>query len=78
VLAPHFKEGEVVSSATLVAKGLLRRRSGKLPSVKILGGLSRDAALPAKLIFQNVTVSMSARGAIEKASGTIEIPKPVN
>lgn len=33
----HFKEGDVVSPATLKEAGLVRRVNGRLPEVKILG-----------------------------------------
>lgn len=66
-LAKHFKAGETVSPATLVAKGVVRRVAGKLPPVKILGG----GSLSVKLVFQGVKTSASAKSAIEAAGGTM-------
>ena len=34
----HFKEGEEVNAKTLLAKGLIKTISGRLPKVKILNG----------------------------------------
>ena len=66
-LAKHFKAGEVVSPATVVARGLARRVAGKLPKVKILGG----GELTTKLTFEGVSASASARAAIDKSGGTV-------
>jgi ribosomal protein L15 len=49
----------------LVKHGIVRRVSGKLPPVKILGG----GALAMKLVFERVATSASARAAID-ASGS--------
>ena len=62
-----FVEGETVSPRTLVAKGVVRRGSGKLPTVKILG----VGALATKLIFEKVSFSASARALVEKSGSTI-------
>lgn len=34
----HFKEGEEINAKTLLEKGLIKTRSGRLPRVKILNG----------------------------------------
>ncbi|KKQ77703.1 MAG: hypothetical protein A3A96_03745 [Candidatus Zambryskibacteria bacterium RIFCSPLOWO2_01_FULL_39_39] len=34
----HFKEGEEINAKTLLAKGLIKTRNGKLPKIKILNG----------------------------------------
>ena len=34
----HFKEGEEINAKTLLEKGLIKTRSGKLPEIKILNG----------------------------------------
>ncbi len=69
-LAKRFKENEIVSPAVLVRAGMVRRVSGKIPPVKVLG----SGTLPHKLSFEKVLVSASARAAIEKAGGTITNP----
>lgn len=52
-----FKEGETVSPATLLAKGLVRRVKGRAPKVKILG----TGELTKKLVTKNVELSAGAR-----------------
>lgn len=59
-LEKHFAAGEVVSPATLLEKGLIRRRGGKMPKVKILG----TGALTKKITFEGVTLSKSAENRV--------------
>lgn len=62
-----FAKGETVSPQTLFEKKLIRRVSGKVPQVKILGtGLIETA-----LSFSGVLVSTTAKEKIEKAGGSI-------
>ena len=63
-----FKAGEIVSPQTLFEKGIIRKKGGKLPEVKILGA----GEISKKLIFQDVLLSKSARVKIQKAGGTIK------
>lgn len=62
-----FKDGEIVNPTSLVNKKLIRRKSGWLPEVKILGA----GEISKKLEFKGVLFSQSARVKIEKAGGTI-------
>jgi large subunit ribosomal protein L15 len=57
-----FKTGEVVSPTALLKKGLIRKKHGKLPAVKILG--SGEASQ--KLIFQGCLFSHSAQRKVFK------------
>lgn len=67
-IAKRFKDGEIISSQTLLEKGLIKREGGKLPEVKILG----EGELKLKnLKFQNLKLSKSAREKIEKANGLV-------
>lgn len=34
----HFKKGEEINATTLLAKGLIKIRNGRLPKIKILNG----------------------------------------
>lgn len=52
----HFAAGDTVSPTTLLEKGLIRRRGGKMPKIKILG----SGALTKKVTFEGVTLSKSA------------------
>jgi large subunit ribosomal protein L15 len=63
-----FKEGEKVTPETLVEKGLIRKRGGKIPEVKILG----RGEITKKLTFENCKLSKSAKEKIEKANGEIK------
>jgi large subunit ribosomal protein L15 len=62
-----FKNGDVVTASTLSSRKLIKSNGGNLPKVKILGG----GVLDKKLTFKEVTVSASAKAAIEKAGGTV-------
>ncbi|HET8581428.1 MAG TPA: uL15m family ribosomal protein [Candidatus Paceibacterota bacterium] len=62
-----FAAGETVSPATLVEKGVLRARGGKLPAVVIVAG----GELSAKLAVERCRVTKTAKAAIEAAGGSI-------
>lgn len=49
----HFAEGETVSPATLLAKGLIAKRKGRIPQVKILG----TGEAKKKFVFKDVLLS---------------------
>ncbi len=61
-----FDVGAEVNRKALLEKGLIERRGGKLPQVKIIG-----TGEGKKLSLVGIEVSMSARAAIEKAGGSI-------
>ena len=63
-----FKNGDMVTPATLFEQKLLKRTSGEFPSVKILG----SGFLSKKLKVSGCQVSSGAKLAIEKAGGIIE------
>ena len=63
-IAAVFENGEVVSPESLRVKGLVRSHSGRLPRVKILGGIK----ISKKFTFSGCEFSESAR----KALGMIE------
>jgi large subunit ribosomal protein L15 len=62
----NFSAGEIVSPATLLAKGVVRRAKGRAPSVKILG----HGELTKALAIRGCTLSVVAVAAVEKAGGT--------
>lgn len=62
-----FVDGDTVSPKDLAIKKLLKRESGRVPTVKILG----VGDLTKKLIFSNCEVSKTAREKIEKAGGKV-------
>lgn len=69
ILEKHFENGEIVSPSTLMERELLLKNSGKVPSVKILG----RGVLSKKLTVKECLISKSAKVAIEKAGGIVEI-----
>lgn len=55
-LEKHFRDGDEVTPETLLKKGIVRRRKGKLPKIKILAG----GVLKKRLVFKDVAMSRSA------------------
>ena len=55
-LARFYKTGEIVSPKTLVEKGIIGRRKGYIPAVKVLG----RGECASTLSFQNVLFSQKA------------------
>lgn len=66
-LSKHFTDGATILPGALVKKNLVRRISGKIPPVKILGD-----AISIRLHLKSMSVSKSARIAIEKAGGSVK------
>lgn len=62
-----FKEGGEVTPKILLERGIIEKRGGQIPSVKILGA----GTLEKKLQVLGCLYSKSAKAAIEKAGGTI-------
>lgn len=67
VLNAAFPQGGEVTPQTLVQVGVIGKKSGRVPAVKILG--TGDIAV--KIKVQNCTFSASAKQKIEAAGGTI-------
>jgi large subunit ribosomal protein L15 len=66
-LEHFFPAGAIITPAVIVTKGLVRVEHGRVPKMKILGTGSVSKAF----VLKNVTASMSARAAIQKAGGSI-------
>jgi len=62
-----FASGDRVGPKELVAKGVISRRAGKVPRVKILG----VGTLTKKLTVVECELSAVAKEAVEKAGGTV-------
>lgn len=62
-----FVQGDTVTPAVLLTRGLISTRKGMTPRVKILG----DGELSKKLAFKDCFFSRSAKEAVEKAGGEI-------
>ena len=67
-LEANFSDGDKVNPKTLVSSGLVNKKKGKVPAVKILG----TGTLSKKLEVSKCTISESAKTQIEKAGGKIE------
>lgn len=67
IIEKKFLDGETVNSQNLFLKGLINKKNGNLPEVKILS----NGEISKKLTFQNVLLSKSARDKIQKAGGNI-------
>lgn len=67
VLEAVFAAGDTVTPATLLKKGVISTRAGRLPNVKILG----TGELTKNLAVSLCAVSASAKAAIEKAGGSV-------
>lgn len=68
VLEAAYQAGEIVSPATLLAKGLVRRAKGRAPAVKILGAGTISKAL----VIEKCALSAAARAALVSAGGTVQ------
>lgn len=66
-LEKTFSAGEIVRPSTLLSKGLIKKDSGSLPKVKILG----TGELSKKLSFFDCEISPSSKKKIESAGGSI-------
>lgn len=67
ILAEAFDAGSVINPTSLFKAGIIRKISGKLPVVKILG----NGELDKKLIIAECKVSETAKSKIEKAGGKV-------
>lgn len=63
-----YEKGETVSPQTLVTKGVVERKGGRLPAVKILG----TGALTKAVVLSGVSASAAARKSVEAAGGSVE------
>lgn len=66
-LEENFSAGDTVNPKKLILKGIVNKKKGKIPSIKILGA----GELSKKLEISNCTVSKSAKIQIEKAGGSV-------
>ncbi len=69
ILEKKFNSGENVNIETLLDKGLVQKKSGKAPKVKILS----KGKISKKLTISGCRVSESAKKEIEKADGAVKL-----
>lgn len=63
-----FSSGETVSRQTLIEKGIISLKKGKIPAVKILG----NGDLTKKISVKGIPVSASVKTKVEKAGGAVQ------
>lgn len=68
VIGESFKDGDTISSATLLSAGLISTKKGRIPFVKILG----SEEISKKLTIVGCKVSGKVKEAIEKAGGSVK------
>ena len=68
ILEENFGDGDKVNPKVLVSLGLLDKKKGRIPKVKILG----KGTLSKKLEVSGFTISESAKAQVEKAGGKVE------
>lgn len=73
-LSKAFASDEKVTPRTLLQKGLISKKKGKIPTVKILS----SGSLKKRLVFVGVLVSAGARAEVEKAGGRVLSPSNAN
>lgn len=67
-----FKDGEAITPAALVERGIVKMRSGTVPPVKILS----SGEFSKKVTVEACRVSAAAKEKIEKAGGAVKAPAP--
>jgi large subunit ribosomal protein L15 len=63
-----FSDGDVITSESLNTSGLVERKRGRIPRVKILG----NGEISKKVTIEGLMISASAKEKIEKAGGTVK------
>lgn len=66
-LEENFSDGDRIDPKKLILKGIVNKKKGKIPSIKILG----TGILSKKLEISNCTVSENAKIQIEKMGGSV-------
>ncbi len=66
-IAGRFPPGATVDPAALLGAGLVHKKKGRTPAIKVLG----SGAIQKKMHFRGVDFSASARSRIQEAGGTI-------
>jgi large subunit ribosomal protein L15 len=69
-----FDSGATVTPESLFHAGVISKKSGYLPRVKILG----EGALTKNLTISGCSISASARAAVEKAGGSVNTQPTTN
>lgn len=68
VLEAAFENGAAISPDVLLSKGIISKKHGRVPRIKILG----KGALTKTFVLSGLTVSAGAKAAVEKAGGSVK------
>lgn len=68
LIEKHFESGQKVTPKFLLKKGLIEKRKGFLPDIKLLGA----GILTKKLLVSECQISKSALEKVKKAGGNVE------
>ena len=63
-----YSDGDVINAESLNATGLVERKRGRIPRVKILA----NGDISKKITVDGLLISQSAKDKIEKAGGTVK------
>ncbi|PIQ91593.1 MAG: 50S ribosomal protein L15 [Parcubacteria group bacterium CG11_big_fil_rev_8_21_14_0_20_39_22] len=63
----NFNDGDKVNPTTLIEKGVVESRSGRIPPMKILN----SGKISKKVLVEGIQISKGAKEAVEKAGGSI-------
>ena len=64
----NFSNGDIVSPKTLLEKGIVEKKGGKIPTIKVLA----TGEISKKVVVNGCVFSQTAKEKIEKAGGTIK------
>ncbi len=67
IIEAVFAAGDTVSPSTLMAKGIISTKKGKVPQVKILG----TGEITKKVTISGCVFSASVKAKVEKAGGVV-------
>lgn len=70
-LEKNVSNNDIVNSAFLVEKGVIKLLKGKNPKVKILGD-KKDSSFSKKITLDGIKVSATVKALIEKAGGEVK------
>lgn len=68
IIDKKFKDQQIISPKTLFEAGLIRKKRGRLPDVKVLS----EGEFSKKLLFKEVAFSKKAKERIIKAGGDVK------
>lgn len=74
LLEAHFENGATVTPEALLTNGIISKKSGRMPKIKILG----RGTISKKLTVSGCSISATAKAAVEKAGGEVRLESDSN